>query len=210
MTIRVILVDSHHIMLEALSSFLSQEPDIEVAGTANDSRAALQLAATLQPDVVVMDICMAGMNGIETTRRLVAQFPKLKVVALSALAHNYALEMLGAGACGYVLKENPGSELVYALRTVMKGKRHLCAEIVDVMVNHTRHSNIERPSHLCPREREVLQLLAEGGTSRAIANRLYISAGTVDVHRRNIMKKLGLHSVAELTKYAVRNGLTAV
>jgi two-component system NarL family response regulator len=211
MTIRVILADDHKILLDTLSLLLESENDIKVLGVATDGRAVLELVASLLPDVVVMDISMPGMNGIEATRRLVADHPKIKVVALSAFAHKqYVLEMLEAGASAYIIKENAGSELVRALQSVMKGQKYLCSEVAAVVVDNVGHHSMENVPQLGKREREVLQLLAEGGTSPDIAKHLFISTSTVDVHRRNIMKKLGLHSVAELTKYAVRNGLTAV
>ena len=211
MTIRVILADDHKILLDTLTLLLESEKDIKVVGSANNGRAVLELVASLQPDVVVMDIGMPGMNGIEATRRLVVDYPRIKVVALSAFAQKqYVLEMLEAGASAYLIKENAGSELVRALRAVVKGQKYLAPEVAAVVVDNTGHHPMEGMPHLGPREREVLQLLAEGGTSPVIAKRLFISTSTVDVHRRNIMKKLDLHSIAELTKYAVRNGLTSV
>jgi len=210
MTIRVILADDQQMLLDALSLFLDNEKDIEIVGTATDGRAVQELYALLRPDVVVMGVCMPGMNGIELTRRLVAEYPRVKVIALSIFSHKqHVLGMLSAGASAYVIKENPGSELICALRAVMKGQKYLCMDVVDVVANHGGYNAMEIPN-LGSREREVLQLLAEGGTSPVIAKRLFISTGTVDVHRRNIMRKLDLHSVAELTKYAVRNGLTYV
>jgi two-component system NarL family response regulator len=210
MTIRVILADDHQMLLDALSSFLDNEKDIKVVGVTTDGRAVQELSASLQPDVVVMGVCMPGINSIEAMRRLVAEHQKIKVVALSAFSKKQnVIEMLEAGASAYVIKENPSSELVCALHAVMKGQKYLCMDVVDVVANHVGHNPIEVP-HLGSREREVLKLLAEGGTSQIIAKRLFISPSTVDVHRRNIMQKLDLHNVAELTKYAVRNGLTYV
>jgi len=210
MTIRVILADDQQMLLDALSTFLNNEKDIQVVDVATDGRTVQELYASLRPDAVVISVCMSDMNGIEATRQLIAEFPKAKVVALSTFAQKqHVLEMLEAGAYAYVIKENPGSELVDALRAVMKGQKYLCMDVIDVVANHVGPNQIEVP-HLGPREREVLQLLAEGGSSPAIAKRLFISPSTVDVHRRNIMKKLDLHNVAELTKYAVRNGLTYV
>ena len=210
MTIRVIIADDHQMLLDGLSSFLGNERDIEVVGVTTDGRAVHELFASLRPDVVVMGVCMPGMNGIEATRRLVSEYPKVRVVALSAFSQKqHVLEMLTAGASAYIIKENPGSELICALHAVIKGQKYLCMDVVDVVANHVGHNPIE-VTHLGRREREVLQLLAEGGTSPVIAKRLFISPSTVDVHRRNIMKKLDLHNVAELTKYAVRNGLTYV
>jgi len=211
MTIRIVLADDHKILLETLSLLLESEPGIKVVGVATDGHAVRKLVESLRPDAVVMDIGMPGMNGIEATRRLTAEYPKIKVIALSALAQKqYVLEMLEAGAAAYVIKENAGSELVRALYAVLKGQKYLCPEVAASVVDHTYHHPMESVPQLGPREREVLQLLAEGGSSPVIAQRLYISTSTVEVHRRNIMKKLDLHSVAELTKYAIRNGLTSI
>jgi two-component system NarL family response regulator len=211
MTIRVILADDHKILLDTLVMLLEKQRDIQVIGTASNGRAVQDLVAALQPDVVVIDIGMPGMNGIEATRRLVARHPRIKVVALSGFSQKqYVLEMLDAGASGYVLKENAASELVRALLAVMKGQKYLCSEIAAAVVESTGPCRRSGVPQLGAREREVLQLLAEGGTSPNIAKSLFISTSTVDVHRRNIMKKLDLHSVAELTKYAIRNGLTSI
>jgi DNA-binding NarL/FixJ family response regulator len=211
MTIRVILADDHKILLDTLSFLLENEKDIKVVGVAHDGRTVQKLVTSLRPDVVVMDIGMPGMNGIEATRRLVADHPKIKVVALSSFSHRqYVLEMLEAGASAYILKEGAGSELVRALHAVVKNQKYLCSEIAAAVVDRTGHYPMEGIPQLGPREREVLQLLAEGSTSPMIAKHMFISPGTVDVHRRNIMKKLDLHSIAELTKYAVRNGLTSM
>ena len=210
MTIQIILADNHKIFTHTLKFFLENRNDMKVVGVADDGREVLELAASLRPDIVVMDIGMPGMNGIEVTRRLVAQHPKIKVIALSPFVNNHVLEMLGAGASAYITKESSINELLHALQVVMKGQKYLCPEIAAAVVDNTDHYRMDVIPQLGPREREVLQLLAEGGTSRLIAKRLFISPGTVDVHRRNIMGKLGLHTVAELTKYAVRNGMTAM
>jgi two-component system NarL family response regulator len=209
MLIRVILIDDHEIMLDALSTFLDKVQGIKVVGKTTDVCAVQELVASLQPDALVMDICMPDMNGIELTRRLLAQYPKLKIVALSAYAQKqYVLEMFEAGASAYIIKNNAGSELIRALQAVVEGHKYLCPEVAAAVVDNTGHYPMPVVYQLGPREREVLQLLAEGGTSPEIGKRLFISTCTVDVHRRNIMKKLDLHNVAELTKYAVRNGLT--
>lgn len=209
MTIRVILADGYKLLLDALTSFLRNEEGIEVVGVANDAKTVRQLVASLQPDVVVMDVGTPGMDGIEVMRGLVAEHPKVKVVVLSDFAHQqHVLSALEAGAIAYIVKENAGCELVRALHAVMKGQKYLCPEITAV-VDKTGHYYVVDVRHLGRREREVLQLVAEGHTSQVIAKRLFISSATVDVHRRNIMEKLDLHNVAELTKYAVRNGLTS-
>ena len=211
MTIRVILADEYQMLLDALSSFLHDEKDIRVVGVTTDGRDVLELVESLRPDVVVMSVYMQGMNGIQATRQLVKDYPKVKVVVMSSYAQKeHVIEVLDAGASAFVIKENSGRELVDALYAVMKGQKYLCTDVVDMVVSHASHYTMRIIPQLGPREREVLQLLAEGSTSPEIANRLFISPSTVDVHRRNIMKKLDLHNVAGLTKYAVRNGLTYV
>ena len=212
MTIRVVLADDHQMLLDALRAMLEKEPDVEVVGAAEDGRTALDLVRTLEPDVAVLDIGMPGLNGIEATARLRARHPDLKVIALSAYSDKrFVLEMLKAGASGYVTKAVAATELLRAIRAAAKGQSYLCPEsasavIVDVTTDRSRRS--APAGRLGRREREVLQLLAEGERSPAIAARLHITVATVEVHRRNIMRKLDLHSVAELTKYAIREGLT--
>ena len=211
MTIRTIIADDHMMLLDALSLLLQNEKDIKVVGTASNGREVLELAESLQPDVVVMDIGMPGMNGIEATRRLNAHHPKIKVIALSAsIQKQYVLEMIEAGASAYINKKNAGSELVRALQAVMKGQKYLCSEAASAVIDYSGDSPMSAITQLGRREREVLQLLAEGSTSPEIAKRLFISTSTVDVHRRNIMNKLDLHGIAELTKYAIRNGMTSI
>jgi len=210
MSIKLILADSHKLFLDTLGHFLEIQKDINVVGMATDGLDVLKLVESLKPDVVVMDVGMPGMNGIEVTRRLFAHHPEIKVIVMSALANNHVLELLEAGVSAYIVKENDISELLCALYEVIKGKKHLCHEAIEAAVNYSGKSHHENFKEVSSREREVLQLLAEGGTSALIAKRMSISTATVDVHRRNIMKKLDLHSIAELTKYAVRHGLTAI
>jgi len=208
MSIRILLADDHQILLDALRWLLSGEKDMEVVGEAKDGHAALKLAATLKPDVVVTDISMPGMNGIEATRLLTSRHPEIKVIALSAHTNRqHVADMLEAGAAGYITKENASDELLSALRAVMKQKKYLCPEAMKIMVGNTGRSPVAGIPRLGPREREVLQRVAKGDTSQIIAGHLFISVSTVDVHRRNIMKKLDLHNVAALTTYAIRNGL---
>lgn len=210
MTIRVILANDHKLFLDTLSLFLENEEGIKVVGVDADGSAIQQLSASLRPDVIVIGDRMPGMKGIEATRRLVDANPGIKVVALSTFSRkHHALEMLNAGADAYVNKENPGSTLVSALHTVMNVHKYPCANDADETTSRVEHNPIQ-VKILGRREREVLRLLSEGDTSSAIAKRLFISASTVAVHRRNIMRKLDLHCIAELTKYAVRNGLTGV
>ncbi|MBN9423281.1 MAG: DNA-binding response regulator [Candidatus Accumulibacter sp. 66-26] len=214
MAIRIMLIDDHKILRDALKTVLDREHDIALAGEASDGAEALKLVRENRPDVVVMDVGMPNMGGIETTRALLAEHPGLRVLALSTYSdRRIVLQMLDAGACGYVVKSAGRDELLRAIRAVAQGRTYLCPEISAVVIDTVRggKKSIDKNGdiRLGRREREVLQLLAEGCTSPIIAGRLHIATSTVEVHRRNIMRKLDLHSVAELTKYAVRNGLTS-
>lgn len=212
MTTRVALADDHRMFRHGLRLMLETEPEIEIVGEADDGLQALALARDTRPDVVCMDVCMPGMNGIEATRHLHAADPAIKVIGLSAFAYeHYVLDMLKAGALGYVTKTETGAALVQAIRAVQAGKRYLCPELAANLADSLRHHGgaDQADGQLAPRERQVLHLIADGCTSPEIAQRLHLAASTVEVHRRNIMRKLGLHSVAELTKYAIRNGIAS-
>ena len=211
MSIRVVLADDHRMILAALRSMLEKETDIAVVGEAGDGAALLDVVARTMPDVAVVDIAMPGMNGIEATRRLLAGHPRLKVIALSAYSdRRFVLEMLNAGAKGYLVKASAGDELARAIRAIAQGQTYLCPEVAGSIVDAARGKTSPAGStsaNLGRREREVLALLADGKSSSEIAARLHIAVSTVEVHRRNIMRKLDLHNVAELTKYAIREGL---
>ena len=214
MSLRVLLVDDHALMREGLRSILEKESDIEVVGEAADGRAALDLAARRSPDVIVMDLGMPNLNGIEATRQLLAANPRRKVIALSTYCDKrYVLAALRAGATGYVVKDEAGGELLRAIRAVSRAEVYLCPKVagtvVEAYAGRIGVAGARASSVLGGREREVLQLIAEGKTSKEIASSLHIAVSTVDAHRRNIMRKLGLHSVAALTKYAIREGLTS-
>ena len=212
MSTTVILADDHQMMREGLRSLLEKEPRLNVVGEAADGRAAVALAEQLSPDVVVMDVGMPDLNGIEATRMLQATCPDVRVVALSMHADKrYALRMLQEGALGYVLKGAASEELLRAIESAMRGQNYLSPEIAGVVIDdYIRKRTAARGALLAPREREVLQLLAEGKTSKEIATTLDMAVKTVETHRRNIMDKVDLHSVAELTKYAIREGLTSL
>ena len=211
MNIRVFLVDDHRILLAALCALLAGEPDIEVIATANEVPTLFKTLAGTSPDVVVMDLGMPGIGGLEATRRLIAKYPKIKVVVLSGYTdRRYVSEALSAGANGYVVKGAAADELPRAIRAVVAGQTYLCPKVASDLVATLRSKQQLSPlyqARLGPREISVLQLVAKGQTSREIAAALHIAASTVDVHRRNIMRKLELHSVAELTRYAIREGL---
>jgi DNA-binding NarL/FixJ family response regulator len=215
MKIRVLLVDDHKMMREGLSSLLSEFEDIEIVGSCADGRTALDLVRTLSPNVIVMDIGMPDLNGVEATRRIRAEFPEARVIALSTHTDaRYVKHMLEAGACGYVLKIAAHAELVQAVRAAAAGKTYLSPEVSGPVIMRSTNPNgggdATAYSTLGSREREVLQLVAEGRTSSDMAGEMHISVKTVETHRRNIAMKLGLHGTAELTKYAVREGLTSL
>lgn len=210
--VRVLLADDHQMVREGLRMILSQNNHIKVIGEAVNGLGAVEMAQQLSPDVVVIDIGMPDLNGIDATRQIRTANPRIEVIGLSAHAdRRYVLRMLEAGAAGYVQKSAAGEELIRAVEMVSRGKRYLSPEIahtvVDSYVNRVFPGELSPLTQLGGREREVLQLLAEGSTSKQIAVTLHISSRTVETHRRNLMKKLDLHNVAELTRYAIREGL---
>jgi two-component system NarL family response regulator len=212
-TLRVLLVDDHELMRQGLRSILESEGGVEVVGEAANGREAIELAKKLTPQVVVMDVAMQDMNGIEATRQVCSACPGVKVIALSSHSDSrYVTAMLDAGACGYVLKANAYDDLRRALDAARRGKTYLCADVTEsVVATSLRGGGTDNVrTLLTAREREVLQLLAEGLSSPEIGQRLFVATSTVETHRRNVMRKLGIHSVADLTKYAIREGLTSL
>lgn len=214
MKVKIILADDHAIIREGLRPLLEKEPGMTVVGEAEDGRQALNLVRELQPDVVVMDITMPGLNGIEATRQIRQDFPEVKIVALSVHCdEQYVARMIQAGASGYLPKNSAFKELATAIKTVIANKTYLSPKIVDSVVQYMQKikpAGDASESVLTAREREVLQLLAEGKTTKEISSHLNVSERTVDAHRQHIMTKLDLHSIAELTKYAITQGLTSL
>ncbi|HUI58670.1 MAG TPA: response regulator transcription factor [Steroidobacteraceae bacterium] len=212
MTIRVLLVDDHRLVREALRDALAKVSDIEVVGEAGDAHTALEQTRVLKPDVAVIDIGLPDLNGMELTARLKEADANVKVVALSAYTDKrFVTEMLRCGASGYVIKASAGTELLRAIRAVTGGQSYLCPEITEALVAEVRDSEAGKEvPRLARREREVLRLIAQGMRSQAIGEQLHVSVATVEVHRRNIMRKLGLHTIAELTKYAIREGIASL
>jgi DNA-binding NarL/FixJ family response regulator len=213
MAIRVLLADDHKIVREGLKSLLEREPDIEVVAMADNGRTAVQLAGQLMPDIAVIDIAMPDMNGIEATRRISAENHGVKVLSLSMhSARRFVVEALSAGAKGYLLKDCAFDDLVRAIRTVACNETYLSPKVAGLIVrDYLKRSPESAPpavSLLSSREREVLQLVAEGENTKEIAYTLGVSIKTVETHRQQIMKKLNIHSVAELTRYAIREGIT--
>jgi len=213
---RILIADDHRIIREGLHALLSKQDTFVVVGEAEDGRKAVDLAARLRPDVVIMDLTMPGLNGIEATRQIIAANPGMKVIALSIHSdRRFVRQMFEAGATGYLLKEGAFEELARAIRAVTDGKSFVSPGIAGVLIDDLVHrmTGKETPAGvraLSGREREVLQLLAEGKSTKEIAAILGVGAKTVETHRRQIMLKLQLDSVAELTKYAIREGLTSL
>lgn len=221
-SLRVLIADDHRLVREALRIVLEQQ-GIAVVGEAEHGREAVKKARELHPDVVLMDVTMPELNGVDGTRRLTQEVPRCKVIGLSMHAdRRYVLAMLEAGAAGYLLKTANCEELVHALHAVHAGNKYVTPSITGVVLEATAGPSSSRPSSsrpapacssdkpLSPREREVLQLLAEGCSSKEIANRLNVSLPTVETHRRQIAEKLNLRTIAALTKYAIREGLTSL
>ena len=215
MGIRIVIADDHKMVREAISSLLSNEIGMEVVGEAEDGRTAVQLARELQPDVIIMEVVLPSLNGIEATRQIVRELPTAKVIALSTRSDGRSVrEMLKAGASGYVPKDCAFQELVTAIGNVVSNQTYLSSKISGIVVEEYIHRLAEHDdsaySLLTPREREVLQLIAEGKSTKTIARELFVSNKTIEWHRSQLMHKLGVQSVAELVKYAISEGLTCV
>ena len=211
MKTKVLLVDDHKIILDGLRLILAQQEDIEVIGETDNGEQAIKLCREKSPHIVVMDIGIKGINGIEATRQIREMDNNVKIIALSVMAEMvYVKSMFRAGASGYVQKESSGAELVEAIRDVMKGKKYLSKDIssalADDLARNFQEPEKSKPSRLSSRELEVLKLIARGFNSKTIALELGIAEKTVGAHRRKVMEKLQLFSVADLTRYAMREG----
>jgi len=213
--IRILLADDHKIIRDGLRSLLDKEHDLQVIAEAENGREAMRLVRKHRPDLVVMDITMPELNGIDATAQITAEMPATRVIALSMHSERQFIQgMLAAGVSGYLLKDCAFDELIGAVRSVLRGKIYLSPDIAGVVVEDfvSRAREIEARSGpvLTPREREVLQLIAEGVATRDIAGQLHLSVKTIESHRKNIMQKLDLHTLADLIKYAIREGLTSL
>jgi DNA-binding NarL/FixJ family response regulator len=216
MNVRILLVDDHQMFREGLRAILERDANLTVVGEASNGRQALEMAGkTLSPDVVIIDIGMPGLNGVDATRQIVGGNSDVKVIALSAHSdRRFIAAMLEAGASGYVLKEAASEEILRAVQVVHRGNKYLSPAIAGTVIEELLSHKTSAPGKtsrtpLAAREREIVQLLAEGKTSKDVANLLHISVKTVETHRRNIMGKLKVRSIAGLTKYAIREGLTS-
>ena len=213
--ISIILVDDHVIMRDGLRHLLSEESDIEVVGEADNGREAVKLVLEKKPDIVIMDIAMQDMNGIEATRQIKSENPDIKIIALSMHSERQiVVGVFRAGASGYLLKDSSSLELVDAIRTIYLGRKYLSQKISDIVLQEI--SDVKKETGeigvdiLTNRECEILQLISEGNSTKKIADVLFISPKTVESHRANIMDKLNIHNIPELTKYAIRAGLTSL
>jgi len=215
MAIRVLLADDHQLFRQGMRSMLANDAGIEVVGEAASGRSAVELARQLVPDVIVMDISMPDLNGIDATRRIKERSPGIQVLAVSAHAdRRFVTGVLAAGAAGYILKDSAFEELCRAIHTVAGKQVYLspavAGGVVEASLGLTPANGASGAAVLTSRQREVLQLLAEGLNAKRIAARLHVSVKTVETHRAQTMKKLGCPSVADLTKYAIREGITSL
>jgi two-component system response regulator NreC len=212
METKVLLVDDHAILREGLRMVLDAQPQIKVVGEAGDGRQAVELAEKLRPDVVVMDIAMPSLNGLDATRQIKKRWPEIRVVILTMHENQqYLMQIVKAGATGAVLKRSAGTELLTAIRAAALGQSYFSPSIASMMLDDYRvrlnDEGIDNPEILTEREREVLQLVAEGKNNHEIADSLFLSIKTVQTHRAHIMEKLDLHDRTDLVKYAIRTGM---
>jgi len=206
--IKILLADDHALVRQGLRFILEAQNDMEIVGQAGNGNEAVEMAEKLKPDVVIMDVAMPGLNGVEATRRLSGSLPRTRVLALSMHKDSvYVREILRAGARGYLLKDSGDADLVAAVRAVAKGEGYISPAVSDAVLSDYRKHVTDPLDLLTSREREVLQLIAEGKTNKEIATDLNLSVYTVEAHRGRIMEKLNLHSTGELVRFALRNGL---
>ena len=213
--IQILLADDHMIVRKGLASILNNEPGLEVIGEAEDGREAVQKVEELNPDIVVMDISMPQLNGLDATRQIKKRFPDMKILILTMhISDEYVYEVLQAGASGYILKQAAPTELLSAIQSVQQGDIYLSPKVSKTVINeYLKKSQIDKiktESQLTEREREIVQLIAEGNSNREIAEILHISIKTVESHRTKVMEKLDLHSTANITRYAIRKGIISV
>ena len=210
MNIKILLVDDHEIVLDSLCALIEKEPDMEVVGRARDGHMAVRMARELSPDIIIMDIGMPNLNGIESTFQITAKHPGIKTIALSVYGERrFVARMLKAGAKGYLIKNNAYQQLVHAIRTVKDNRIYLSPEIAGTVATYYLNQESTR-SLLSEMEREVIKLFAEGKTDRQTASCLKTDVKTVEMHHRNVMDKLKVHTMAELIEYAVGKGFDSL
>jgi two-component system, NarL family, response regulator NreC len=211
---RIIIADDHTIMRQGLRSLIEKQKDMEVIAEAENGKMAVALANELKPDIILMDVTMPDLNGIGATQQIMSSLPETKIIALSMHSdRQFITSMLRCGASGYLLKDCAFEEVINAIRTVLSHRSYLSPSIIDKVVQDYTHpagDSSSAYSLLTNREREILQNIAEGKSVKEIAQLLFLSIKTVETHRQQIMNKLGIHSIAELTKYAIQEGLTTI
>src|SRR5665647_1434841 len=215
MVTKILIADDHQIVRQGLRFLLEKESDLKVVAEAEDGRSTVRLARELNPGVIIMDVAMPDLNGMEATRQIITESPVTKVIALSMYAdRRFVMNMLKAGASGYLLKDCAFEELIRAIRVVLANKTYLSPGVADILVKDCKMGTPLNEASafgvLTSREREVLQLMSEGQSTAKIADKLIVSVKTVESHRQQLMQKLNLRSVAGLTKYAIREGLTSL
>jgi DNA-binding NarL/FixJ family response regulator len=215
MAIRLLLADDHRLFRDGLRTLLARDSEIEVVAETCDGLETVQAVNSFKPHVILMDISMPNMNGIESTRRIAKEHPKTRIIILSMHSdRRFVLESFRAGAFGYVLKDCSVDTLLDAIHCVFKNQFYLDKTIAKIVIKDYVNLNAEKPDSLfavlSPREREVLQLMAEGYSTKEIADKISISIKTVETHRKQLMDKLNIHNIAQLTKYAIREGLTTL
>jgi DNA-binding NarL/FixJ family response regulator len=209
--IKILLVDDHKLLRDGLRNIIEQRSNMHIIGEASDGREAIKVASKLLPDVIVIDVAMPGMNGIEAAQQIHKNHPNIKIIGLSMHSGKQFIQgMFKAGAYGYLLKDGDSDELITAITTVVQNKKYLSKDINQEFLALLKKGKLLEKTYLSSREKEVLQLIAEGKSSKKIGEILFLSSKTIDVHRNNIMKKVDLFTISELTKYAIQNGLTTL
>jgi len=216
MSIKILIVDDHGILRAGVKLIIDQTDDMKIVGQACDGHEGIELARKLKPDVVLMDISMPGLNGIEATKKIVSENPDIKILALSAYCNRrFIKDMLKAGVSGYALKDTMADELIYAIKSVHAGRRYLSEKVTKLVVDDYAQGGSSDSAEklldkLTTRERELLQIIAENKTTKETAKLLHVSVKTIEARRLSIIKKLGVSGTAELTKIAIREGLTSI
>jgi DNA-binding NarL/FixJ family response regulator len=211
MATKILIADDHKLFREGLKNVIEKNVSLKVIAEATEGREAIKLCSQLHPDVVIMDVSMPGLNGIEATRSIVKDYPHIKVIALSMHPDKqFITKMLKAGAYAYLQKDSEVSELINAIKIVSQDQKYISHNVSNIIIDEFLNGSAEEKSQLSHREKEILQLIAEGKSSREIAEILFLSSKTVDAHRKNIMDKLNLYTIPELTKYAIKSGLTSL
>ena len=209
--IKIVLVDDHKLLRDGLRNIIEKKSNMHIVGEASDGREAIKLASKLKPDVIVMDVAMPGLNGIEAATQIVKNEPEIKIIGVSMHSGKQFIQgMFKAGAFGYLLKDGDADELIIAISTVIENKKYLSKDLNQEFLTELKKGENPKKTLLSAREKEVLQLIAEGKSSKEIGEILFLSPKTIDVHRNNIMRKLDLFTISELTKYAIQKGLTTL